>query len=419
MPYHIKDIKLAEAGRKRIAWAERQMPILLKVKARFEKEKPLKGHTLGMALHITKETAVLVRTLIAGGATVAITGCNPLSTQDDVAAALAEEGVNVFGWRDETKEEYYANLNKVLEFKPDITIDDGCDLVTLIHTKRPDLLSGLIGAAEETTTGVIRLKAMEKEGALKCPAMNVNDADTKHMFDNFLGTAQSTLDVLMRTTNLLLAGKTLVIAGYGFCGSGLAQRARGMGMIPVVTEINPVKALKAITDGFQVLPMDDAAKLGDVFITVTGNRDVLCKRHFLLMKDNVVLANSGHFNVEISLDDLRAVAKAEKRLTEDIREFTLGNGHRLLLLAEGRLANLACSVGEGHPSEVMSLSFCNQALAVEYFVKHKGRLQNTLYNIPSEIDQEIARLMLNSKGVSIDVLTDVQKKYLESWQEGT
>ena len=417
--YAVKDLSLAEQGKKRIEWAEMQMPILLKVRERFAKEKPLEGKTVSLALHVTKETAVLVRTLIAGGAKVAITGCNPLSTQDDVAAALAEEGVNVFAWRGETKEEYYKNLNKVLDFKPDVTIDDGCDLIMLMHTERQDLLKDLCGSNEETSTGVLRIKAMEKDGALKCPAVNVNDAQTKHMFDNFLGTSQSTLDVIMRTTNILLAGKTIVISGYGYCGSGLAQRASGMGMLPIVTEVDSVKALKAVTDGFQVMPMKDAAKLGDVFVTVTGNKDIIIKEHFSLMKDKAILANSGHFDVEIDVKGLREISKSVRKINEDVEEFTLSNGNRLFLLAEGRLANLAASVGEGHPSEVMSLSFCNQALSAEYLIKNKGKLKNKLYNVPEEIDKQVAKLMLESKGIETDELSSEQAKYLNSWQEGT
>lgn len=415
--YAVKDIALAEKGLKRIEWAENQMPILLDLKERFAKEKPLEGHTVGMALHVTKETAVLVRTLIAGGAKVAITGCNPLSTQDDVAAALAKEGVHVYAWRGEDNDEYYKNLEAVLAYKPDITIDDGCDLVTLIHTKHPELLKGLLGAAEETTTGVIRLKAMENDGALKCPAMNVNDAQTKHMFDNFLGTSQSTLDAILRTTNILLAGKRMVIAGYGLCGSGLAMRARGMGMIPIVSEVNPVLALKALTDGFEVMPLKEAAKLGDVFVTVTGDRDIITKEHFPLMKDKTVLANSGHFDIEIDVKGLQELAKKKREINEHVMEYTLENGNRIYLLGEGRLANLACA--EGHPSEVMSLSFCNQALATEYFVKNAGKLENKLYNIPKELDEEVASMFLESRGIKIDKLSNRQKKYLSSWQEGT
>ncbi|RLJ10118.1 MAG: adenosylhomocysteinase [Candidatus Aenigmatarchaeota archaeon] len=417
--YEVKDISLAEEGKKRIEWAEMQMPILLKIRERFKKEKPLEGYTVGMALHVTKETAVLVRTLVAGGAKVAITGCNPLSTQDDVAAALAEEGVYVYAWRGETTEEYYQNINKVLDHQPDVTIDDGCDLVTTIHTKRRELLSKLLGAAEEKTTGVIRLKAMEKDGVLQCPAMNVNDARTKHMFDNYLGTSQSTLDAIMRTTNILLAGKTIVISGYGFCGSGLAQRARGMGMIPIITEVDPVKALKAVTDGFLVMPMSEAAKHGDVFVTVTGNKGVIREEHFPLMKDCAILANAGHFNVEIDVDALERIAERKRKINEDVTEYTLKNGKRLFLLAEGRLVNLATLKGEGHPSEVMSMSFSNQALCVEYFIKNKGKLENKVYNVPEEIDNEVARLMLEVKGIKIDEMTPEQKKYISSWEEGT
>ncbi|RLJ05867.1 MAG: adenosylhomocysteinase [Candidatus Aenigmatarchaeota archaeon] len=417
--YEVKNIKLAGEGKKRTEWAESQMPILLKIRERFRKEKPLKGYTVGMALHVTKETAVLVRTLLAGGANVAITGCNPLSTQDDIAAALAKEGAYVYAWRGESKKEYYENLNKVLDHKPDVTIDDGCDLVTMIHTKRKELLENLLGAAEETTTGVIRLKAMEKDGALKCPAMNVNDAKTKHMFDNYLGTSQSSLDAIMRTTNILLAGKTIVVSGYGFCGSGLAQRARGMGMIPIVTEVDPVKALKAVTDGFLVMPMRKAARYGDIFVTVTGNKSVIDKQHFLLMKDGAILANAGHFNVEINLKELEKLSVRKRKINEDIMEYTLPNRKRIFVLAEGRLVNLATSKGEGHPSEVMSMSFSNQALVVEYFIRNQGQLENKVYNVPEEIDNEVARLMLECKGIETDKLTKEQEKYISSWKEGT
>jgi len=415
--YHVKDIKLAKQGLKRIEWAEFQMPVLMKIRERFKKTKPLKGQTIGMALHVTKETAVLVRTLIAGGAKVAITGCNPLSTQDDVAAALAKEGVHVFAWRGENNKEYYAQLNKVLDFKPTITIDDGCDLVTIMHTKRQECLTGLLGAAEETTTGVIRLNAMEKEGVLACPAMNVNDADTKHLFDNYLGTAQSTLDAILRNTNILLAGKTIVIAGFGFCGKGMASRSKGNGMNVIITEVDPVKALQAMMEGYSVMPMREAAKLGDVFVTVTGDINVLTKNHFKLMKDKAILANSGHFDVEINVPDLTKAANKRREINENLFEYTLPGGKRLLLLAEGRLANLAAA--EGHPSEVMSLSFANQALAIEYFIKNKGKLENKVYDVPFEVDQMIARIMLETRGLKIDKLTPEQKKYLSSWNVGT
>lgn len=417
LPFEVKDIKQADSGKRRIEWAESQMPILLKIRQRFAKEKPLRGTTVGMALHVTKETAVLVRTLIAGGAQVAITGCNPLSTQDDVAAALAKEGINVFAWRGETKEEYYKNINKVLDFQPDVTIDDGCDLVTMIHTKRKELLKKVIGGTEETTTGVNRLKVMEQHGQLKYPVINVNDANTKHLFDNFLGTSQSTLDAIMRTTNILLAGKTVVISGYGYCGSGLAMRARGMGMIPIITEVEAVRALKAVTDGFQVMSMKKAAAVGDIFVTVTGNKGIIREEHFKQMKDGAILANSGHFDVEIDVTALRKMAKSVRQVNENVEEFTLANGKKLLLLGQGRLANLACA--EGHPSEVMSLSFANQALAAEFVVQNKGNLSPKVYNVPKAIDDEVARLMLESKGIELDSLTKEQKNYMTSWDEGT
>jgi len=411
----VKKPALTEQGRKQIEWAEMQMGALLEVKKRFSKEKPLKGYHIGMCLHITKETAVLVRTLAAGGATVAITGCNPLSTQDDVAAALAAEGYAVFGWKGETNEEYYANLNAVLDTKPQITIDDGCDLVTMIHTKRADLLKSVIGGAEETTTGIIRLKAMEKDGALKCPMIAVNESKTKHLFDNFYGTSQSTLDGILRATNILLAGKIFVVCGYGDCGRGLAMRAKGMGSNVIVTEVDPVRALQALMDGYRVMPLKEAIPIGDIFVTVTGNKHVIRVDDMKKMKDGVILANAGHFNVEIDVGGLEKLSQ-RKNIRPGMDEYALA-GKKIFVLGEGRLVNLA--VAEGHPSTVMAMSFCNQALAVEYLIKNKGKLKPGVHLLPEETDREIAKMQLDALGVKIDSLTPEQKKYLESWDEGT
>jgi len=411
----VKDIKLAEQGALKVQWAEDHMPVLMKIKQDFMKEKPLNGVKVGFALHVTKETAVLVRTLIAGGAKVAITGCNPLSTQDDVAAALAKEGVDVYAWRGETKEEYYANIEKVLDHKPNITVDDGADLIFTIHKSRIELLKDIKGGCEETTTGVIRLRAMEKDKALKYPVMATNDADTKHMFDNHYGTGQSTIDGILRATNILFAGKVAVVAGYGWCGRGIAIRARGMGSQVVVTEVDPTLALRAAMDGFTVMPMDDAACMGDVFVTATGDVDVLGKRHFEKMKSGAVLANSGHFNVEINIPELEALSKSKKTIRENVVKYELSGGRHVYLLAEGRLVNLAAA--EGHPSEVMDMSFANQALACKYINEHK--LPAGVHDIPKEIDKNVARLKLETLGIRIDSLTARQRKYLDSWEEGT
>lgn len=416
MVYKVKDIKLANQGKMNIEYAESQMGSLLKVKERFSKEKPLKGLRIGMALHVTKETAVLVRTLIAGGADVAITGCNPLSTQDDVAAALAEEGVEVYAWKGETKEEYYENLTKVVDFKPHVTIDDGCDLVTFIHTKRPELIKDVVVGCEETTTGIIRLKAMEKENVLKYPMIAVNDNKTKHLFDNYYGTGQSTIDGILRASNTLIAGKTFVVGGYGECGKGVALRAQGMGANVIVTEIDNFKALQAKTDGYRVMPMKEAAKLGDIFVTVTGNKHIISAEHVKLMKDGAILANSGHFDNEIDVEGMEKIATKKRRIRPYFDEYIV-NGNRIFLAGEGRLVNLACA--EGHPSTVMSLSFCGQALAVEYGVKNKGKLGNKVIVLPEEIDDEISGLQLDALGVTKDDMTEAQKKYSNDWREGT
>ena len=413
--YNVKDINLWEKGKRKIDYAQQQMLALMKIKKRFEEEKPLKGIKIGLALHVTKETANLLRTLKAGGAEIAITGCNPLSTQDDVAAALVKEGFHVYAWRGETKEEYYENLNKVLDFKPRVTIDDGCDLVTEVHTNRKELISDIIVGTEETTTGVIRLRAMERDGILKYPVIAVNDNKTKHLFDNYYGTGQSALDGLLRATNVLIAGKNFVVSGYGDCGKGLAKNARGLGANVIITEVNSIRALQARMDGFNVMPMSEAAKIGDIFITVTGNKNVIDKEHFRLMKNGAILANAGHFDVEINVKALNEISKKKVRIRENLDEFELENGKKIYLCAEGRLVNLAAA--EGHPSEVMSLSFCGQALAVEYGIKNK--LEPKVHTLPKEIDEMIAKLQLEVMGIEKDELTEEQKEYLSSWKEGT
>ncbi len=413
--YQIKDISLAEQGMLNIELAEKRMPALLSIKERFKKEQPFKGLTIGMALHVTKETAVLVRTLIAGGAKVAISGCNPLSTQDDVAAALAKEGVNVYAHKGETKEDYYKFLELVLSHKPDLTIDDGCDLISLIHTKHKDLLPKLVGGCEETTTGIIRLHAMVKDKALKYPIIAVNDNKTKHLLDNYYGTGQSTLDGIIRASNVLFAGKTVIVAGYGDCGKGVALRASAMGANVIVTEVKPFRALQAVLDRYRVMQMNDAAKVGDIFITVTGDRDVITVEHVKNMKDSAILANSGHFDNEIDVAGLNKTYK-KRMMRPSLEEYKVGN-KSIYLCAEGRLVNLGAA--EGHPSEVMSTSFCGQALACEYLVKNKGRLKPSVITLPEEIDDAIALLQLQSMSVKIDTLTEEQKKYLASWEEGT
>ncbi len=414
MDYEVKDIGLADQGKRQIELAEMQMKGLMKIRERFENEKPLSGIRVGMALHITKETAALVRTLHAGGAEVAITGCNPLSTQDDVAAALAEQGFHVYGWKGETKEEYYKNLNRVLDFRPHVTIDDGCDLVSEIHLKRTDLLKEIIGGAEETTTGIIRLRSMEKDNALKYPIIAVNDSKTKHLFDNYIGTGQSTIDGILRATNILIAGKNFVVSGYGNCGKGVATRAKGMGANVIVTEVDPFKALQAATDGFRVMPMAKAANIGDIFVTVTGDKHVLSLDSLKKMKNGAIVANSGHFNIEIDIKGLEGIAK-KRKIRPFMDEYSF-DGKKLFVLGEGRLINLAAA--EGHPSEIMSMSFMNQCLAVEYLVKNKG-LEPKVYTLPKEVDDMIAKIQLEAMGVEIDTLTKEQSRYLNSWDEGT
>lgn len=416
MEFKVKDPSLAEQGNLLVEWASTHMPVLAQIKQRFEKEKPLKGATLGACLHVTKETAVLVQALKAGGAKIALCGSNPLSTQDEVAAALAKIGINVYAWRGETREEYYWCVNKVIDQKPVITLDDGADLVGTLHSKRTDILKAVKGGTEETTTGVVRLKAMEKAKALKYPIVAVNDAYTKYLFDNRYGTGQSTIDGILRATNVLLAGKNFVVCGYGWGGRGLASRARGMGAHVVVTEVNPVRALEAVMDGFQVMSLNEAARIGDIFVTVTGDTSVIRKEHMTRMKDGAIIANSGHFNVEINIPDLDSLAASKRTLRPNLEEYKLRNGNKVYLLAEGRLVNLASA--EGHPSEVMDMSFANQALCVEYLMKTK-KLESKVYNVPREIDDKVARLKLKSMRIGIDSLTPEQKKYIASWEEGT
>lgn len=416
--YDVKDLSLAKEGKLKIEWAGRSMPVLAIIAKRFAKEKPLKGIRLGACLHVTAETANLMLALKAGGADVTLCASNPLSTQDDVAASLVKDfGVSTYAIKGEDTKSYYKHLNAVLDAHPHITMDDGADLVSLLHKERVKQLPEVIGSSEETTTGIIRLRAMEKDGALKLPVFAVNDSDTKHLFDNRYGTGQSTLDGILRATNVLLAGKTFVVSGYGWCGRGLATRARGMGAHVIICEIDPVKALEAVMDGFSVMRITDAAKIGDIFVTVTGDKAVIALPDILKMKDGAILANSGHFDVEIALSDLENKAKAKRTVRPFVDEYTLANGSKRYVLAQGRLVNLAAA--EGHPADVMDMSFANQALAAEFFVKNKGKLAVKVYTISKEMDEEIARLKLVAMGIKIDRLTPDQKHYLSSWQEGT
>ncbi len=414
--YEVQSMELADQGDRNIALAKMHMGALMEVAQRFEKEKPLDGIRIGLALHVTKETANLVTTLIAGGAEVAITGCNPLSTQDDVAAALARSGVHVWAYKGETNDDYYRYLNHVIDFKPQITIDDGCDLVSEIHTKHTALIPDLIGGCEETTTGIIRLRSMERENALEYPIIAVNDNKTKHLFDNYYGTGQSTLDGIIRATNILFAGKTVVVAGYGSCGKGVALRASGMGSNVIVTEVDPVCALQARMDGYRVMPMEKAVPYGDIFITVTGNKHVIRMEHVEQMKDGAILANSGHFDVEIDVAAMTEAASSVRNIRTSMDEYGF-DGKRIFLCGEGRLVNLAAA--EGHPSEVMSTSFCGQALACEYLVKNRGALKNKVILLPPDIDDEIARLQLKAMNITFDTMTEEQIAYMSSWQEGT
>jgi len=413
--YKVTDISLAPQGKLNMEYAGRNMRILDSIAKRFAKEKPFRGVCVGMALHVTKETAVLVRTLIAGGATVAIASCNPLSTQDDVAAALASEGVAVFAKKGETKEEYYDYINRVIDYGPHMTIDDGCDLVTMLHTKRKDKLTGVIGGCEETTTGVMRLRAMERDGALRYPVVAVNDNKTKHLLDNYYGTGQSAIDGILRATNVLLAGKTFVVCGYGDCGKGVALRAKGMGANVVVTEVDAFHAMQATLDGYRVMPVAEAAVIGDIFLTVTGGKHILTTAHFKKMKDGAILANAGHFDVEVDVEALGKLGK-KRRIRPFLDEYDVG-GKKLYLCAEGRLVNLGAA--EGHPSEVMATSFAGQALACEFLMKNKGKLGPKVVTLPTELDERIASLQLEAMGVRKDSLTAEQTKYISGWKEGT
>jgi len=414
--FKVKDPSLAPQGSLLIQWASMHMPVLNRIKERFHEEKPLKDTMVGACLHVTKETGVLIQTLMAGGADIALCGSNPLSTQDEVAAALAEMGIDVYAWRGETTEEYYWCVNRVIDHEPLITIDDGADLVSTIHSRRREALEKTKGGTEETTTGVMRLRAMEKAGALKYPIIAVNDAYTKYLFDNRYGTGQSTIDGIVRATNILLAGKNFVVCGYGWCGRGLAHRARGMGARVIVTEVNPTRALEAVMEGFQVMSLSKASDIGDFFVTATGNLNVVRKEHMLKMKDGAILANTGHFNVEISIPDLENFSTSKRRIKPSVEEYSLQDGRKLYLLVEGRLVNLAAA--EGHPSEVMDMSFANQALCIENLIK-KGKMKPKVYSVPKEIDEWVAVLKLKAMNMEIDDLTEEQKKYIASWEAGT
>jgi len=417
--HDIKNLDLAPAGRLRIEWAEREMPVLRLIRERFKSERPLVGVRLAACLHITTETANLARALQAGGAEVVLTASNPLSTQDDVAAALVSYyEIPVFAIKGEDNETYYKHIHAALDHKPHMTMDDGADVVSTLHKERPELIGNVIGGTEETTTGVIRLRAMARDGVLRYPIVAVNDALTKHLFDNRYGTGQSTLDGVIRATNVLIAGKTFVVAGYGWCSRGIAMRAKGLGANVVVTEVNPLKALEAVMDGYRVMPMAEAAPVGDIFITSTGDINVVDRQHLEVMKDSAIVANSGHFNVEVNIPALEKMATgAPRRVRPFVDEYTLQDGRHIYLLAEGRLVNL--SAAEGHPSAVMDMSFANQALCAEYMRNHADELECTVYPVPEEIDREIARIKLHAMGVEIDVLTREQEKYLSSWEAGT
>ena len=416
--YDVKDTKLAEGGRRKIEWAEREMPVLRLIRERFKKERPLQGLRLSACLHVTTETANLVHTLHEGGADIVLTASNPLSTQDEVAAALVTHfEIPVFAIKGESNVTYYKHINAALDHKPQMTMDDGADLVGTLHKDRRDLLSNIIGGTEETTTGVIRLRAMAADGALEFPVIAVNDAMTKHFFDNRYGTGQSTIDGIVRATNILLAGKTVVVAGYGWCGRGFAMRAKGMGANVVVTEVDPLPALEAVMDGYRVMPMAEAAKIGDIFVTMTGDLNVIDQHHFEVMKDGAIVANSGHFNVEINIPALEALSVSKRLVRPFVEQFEMKDGRQIHLLGEGRLINLASA--EGHPASVMDMSFANQALAAEYMVKNADQLENKVYSVPDAIDREIARIKLHAMAVHIDTLTEQQIKYLNSWQEGT
>jgi adenosylhomocysteinase len=416
--FDVKDLGLADAGQRRIEWAEQEMPVLRLIRERFAHEKPLDGIRVAACLHVTTETANLMRTLKAGGADVRLCASNPLSTQDDAAAAMvAKYGVPVYAIKGEDNETYYRHIHQSVDHKPQLTMDDGADTVGVLHKDRTDLLEGIIGGTEETTTGVIRLRAMAADGVLRYPIVAVNDATTKHFFDNRYGTGQSTIDGILRSTNILLAGKTVVVAGYGWCSRGIAMRAEGMGANVIVTEVDPLRALEAVMDGYRVMPMTEAAKVGNIFVTSTGDKNVIDRHHFGVMKDGAMVANSGHFNVEINIPALRDMAVSVHEPRAYVEQFTLANGRTISLLGEGRLINLAAA--EGHPSAVMDMSFANQALCAEYIVQHAEELQKTVYPVPEKIDKDIAALKLKAMGIEIDVLTPEQARYLASWEEGT
>lgn len=418
MKYHIKNINLSKKGKLRIEWAEENMPVLRIIRERFSKEKPLKGVRISCCLHVTTESAALMMTLKAGGADCVLCASNPLSTQDDVAASLVKDyKIPVFAIKGEDGKTYYKHINAALDHRPNITMDDGADLVSTIHSKRRNLVNGILAGTEETTTGVIRLKSLEKKGLLLFPVIAVNDANTKHMFDNRYGTGQSTLDGIIRATNELIAGSNFVVAGYGWCGKGTAQRAKGMGANVIVTEIDPLRAIEAVMDGFRVMPMKEAAKIGDIFVTVTGDCNVLRAEHFKLMKDGVIICNSGHFNVEIDIPALNKMSKKKRLIREFVEEFTMKDGKRINLLGEGRLINLAAA--EGHPAQVMDMSFANQALSAEFVKSNSNKLKNKVYPVPKDIDEKIAALKLKSMKIAIDILTAEQKEYLSSWDLGT
>lgn len=417
--FKVRDISLAAEGRSQIEWAEAHMPVLMAIRRRFEKEKPLAGLRIAACMHVTKETAVLMRTLKAGGAEVALCPSNPLSTQDSVAAALVGDGIKVFAWRGVSSEEFYWCIERALDTRPHVTMDDGADLVTTLHTRRTELIPEIIAGQEETTTGVIRLRAMAKDGALKFPVFAINDTPTKRLFDNRFGSGQSTIDGILRATAVMLAGKNFVVAGFGHCGRGVAEKARGMGAKVIIVEVNPVRCLEAAMEGYQVMTMDQAAAIGDIFVTVTGDKNVIREEHFMLMKDGAILCNSGHFNVEIEIPALEKMSVGKKAIRSNVEQYELPDGRRLYLLAEGRLVNLAAA--EGHPCEVMDMSFANQALISEYIAKNAAAIKSSIrvHDVPAEIDNSIALMKLEAMGLSIEKLTKEQEKYLNDWREGT
>jgi adenosylhomocysteinase len=416
--YDVKDLALATEGVRRIEWADRQMPVLAAIRERFDRERPLDGYRVSACLHVTTETANLMRALKAGGADVVLCASNPLSTQDDVAAALVDHyGIGTFAIKGEDNDTYYQHIEAAVDHRPHVTMDDGADVIGVLHQHRREQLGDVIAGTEETTTGVIRLRALERDGKLGFPVVAVNEARTKHLFDNRYGTGQSTIDGIVRATNVLLAGRTFVVAGYGWCGRGVAMRAKGMGAHVVVTEVDPMKALEAVMDGFPVMPMEEAAAVGDVFVTATGDKSVIARHHIERLKDGAILANTGHFNVEIEIPALRALAVETREAREFVEEFTFADGRRAYLVADGRLVNL--SAAEGHPAQVMDMSFANQALSAEYVIQNAASLERRVYDVPTEIDEEIARLKLETMGVSIDTLTEEQAHYLASWDEGT